>query len=116
MRDHKAIRCVLVHELVLLRQGVRRVLEDEPGIEVVAEAGNTAEALRAVYEHRPEVVIADANVFGCASGQAEQLILEESPTSTVVFLPCSSEAEAWPSASENSKHALRQTSADELVK
>jgi len=116
MRENKAIRCVLVHDLVLLRQGLRRLLEDEPGLEVVAEAGNTAEALRVVYEHRPEVVIADARVFGCASAQAEQMIVEESPTSTVVFLPASNEAEGWRSASESSKHAQRQTSADELVK
>jgi len=116
MREHKAIRCVLVQDLVLLRQGLRRLLEDEPGLEVVAEAGNTAEALRAVYEHRPEVVIADAGVFACGRAQAEQIILEESPKSTVIFLPASNEAEAWPTASQNSKHALRQTSAEELVK
>jgi two-component system response regulator DevR len=70
-RRHK-IRCVLVHDHVLLRQGLRRLLEDEPDLEVVAEAGNMAEAIRTVFEHRPEVVITDAHIFECAADQAER--------------------------------------------
>ena len=82
----KEIRCLLVHDHVLLRQGLRRLLEDEPDIEVVAEAGNAAEALRRVFEHRPEVVITDAHIFECAPDQTERLILQESPHSKVLFL------------------------------
>ncbi len=115
MRD-KAIRCVLVHNLVLMRQGLRRLLEDELELEVVAEAGNAAEALREIFEHRPDVVIADANVFGGTSAQAEQMILEESPKSSIVFLPASGEEAQWMTTSGNAKHALRQTSAEDLVK
>jgi DNA-binding NarL/FixJ family response regulator len=54
---------VLAHDHVLLRQGLRRLLEDEPDLEVVSEAGNAAECLRKVYEYRPDVVIADAGTF-----------------------------------------------------
>lgn len=116
IREDKAIRCVLVHELALLRQGLRRLLEDEPDLEIVAEAGNMAEALRAILEQRPEVVIADAEVFGSAAPQAEQMILEESPKSRVVFLPAPNQDEPLTTASGSAKFALRQTSADELVK
>ena len=59
----KEIRCVLAHDHVLLRQGLRRLLEDEPDMEVVAEAGNAAEALQRVFEHRPEIVIAGCGHF-----------------------------------------------------
>ena len=82
----KEIRCLLVHDHVLLRQGLRRLLEDEPDIEVVAEAGNAAEALRRVFEHRPEMVITDAHIFECAANQTERLILQESSHSKVLFL------------------------------
>ena len=41
----KKLRCVLVHEHVLLRQGLRRLLEDEPDLEVVGEASNAVEEL-----------------------------------------------------------------------
>ncbi len=77
---NKEIRCLLVHDHVLLRQGLRRLLDDEPDMEVVAEAGNAAEALRRVFEYRPEIVITDAHIFECAADQAEWLILQESPS------------------------------------
>jgi two-component system, NarL family, response regulator NreC len=80
------IRCALVHEQVLFRQGLRRLLEDAPDMEVVAEAGNAEEALQCVFEHRPEIVIADASVFDLEAEQAQQLILQESPQTKVLFL------------------------------
>ncbi len=85
IRRHK-IRCVLVHDHVLLRQGLRRLLEDEPDVEVVAEAGNMAEALRTVFEHRPEIVITDAQIFECAADKTERLLMQESPQTKVLFL------------------------------
>jgi len=114
IRDHKTIRCVLAHELALVRQGLRRLLEDEPDLDVVAEAENGAEALRQILEHRPEVVVADATMFGCAPVRAEQMILEESPTSRIVFLPSPNQDEVWPTAL-GAKYTMRRTSADELV-
>jgi len=111
------IRCILVHDHVLLRQGLRRLLEDEPDIEVVAEAGNAAEALQRVFEHRPEIVIADTGSFACAADQAERLILRESPNSKVLFLAMH-EGERSPreTAADRGSCAVRQTSSEELVK
>jgi two-component system response regulator NreC len=108
---HKKIRCVLVHDHVLLRQGLRRLLEDERDLRVVAEAGNTAEALRMIFELRPEVVIAAAHIFECAADQIEQLILRESPNSKVLFLTADHGAEA----ADNAGCAVRHTTAAELV-
>ena len=115
IQDDKTIRCVLAHELALVRQGLRRLLEDEPDLEVVAEAENAAEALRQTLEHRPDVVIVDATLFGHAPAQAERMIFEESPTSRIVFLPSAHQAEAWGSVSGSARYAVRRTSADELV-
>ena len=114
IRNDKTIRCVLAHELTLIRQGLRRVLEDEPDLEIVAEAENAAEALRQILDHQPEVAIADSTLFG-SPAQAEQMILEESPTTRIVFLPNPHQNDAWPTASSSVKYALRQTSADEWV-
>lgn len=112
--DAHKIRCVLVHDHVLLRQGLRRLLEDEPEIEVVAEAGNAAEALLAVLQHHPEVVIADAYIFECAADEAERLIVQESPESKVLFL--SYEGGRLPEGRANGTScAVRETSAEELV-
>jgi DNA-binding NarL/FixJ family response regulator len=105
-----------VHDLVLLRQGLRRLLDDEPDVEVVAEAGSAAEALKEIFEHRPEVVIGDAQIFHCAADQAEQLILQQSPDSTVLFLTTGEEDDLRGAEPvEGTQVAVRRTSADELV-
>jgi two-component system response regulator NreC len=109
------IRCVLAHEVTLVRQGLRRLLEDEPDVEMVAEAENAAEALRYILEHQPDVVIADATLFGRAPAEAEQMILRESPETRVVFLPNAGLEERRPGALERAKCAVRHTSAEELV-
>jgi two-component system response regulator NreC len=77
---------VLAHDHLLLRQGIRRLLEDEPDIEIVAESVNAAEALRHIFEHRPDVVIAGSHLFDGPAKETQGLIKHESPESTVVFL------------------------------
>ena len=111
----KNIRCVIAHDHVLLRQGLRRLLEDEPDIAVVAEAGNAAEALRRVFEHHPEVVIAAAHMFKCDPENSERLILRESPKSSVLFLRPDRHELAVHSAADGAAQADRHTSVEELV-
>jgi DNA-binding NarL/FixJ family response regulator len=112
----RKIRCVLMHDHVLLRQGLRRLLEDEPDIDVVGEAGNAAECLRKVYELRPDVLVADAGTFGLPAAEAELLVLQESPQTKIVFL--SQEQTISPFRGLRAPGggcAVRQTSAEELV-
>lgn len=111
----KEIRCLLVHDHVLLRQGLRRLLEDEPDMEVVAEAGSAAEALRMVYEHKPEIVITDTQTFECAVHQTEWLILQECPRSKVLFLTTHEGDAVLREQRDPNSCVARQTSAVELV-
>jgi len=121
----KKIRCVLVHDHILLRQGLRRLLEDAPELEVVSEAASADETLQHVLEHQPEVVIADVATIGLAPQDAEQMIQRNSPQSRVLFLSMNDEA-----VTANAQHheastldvnagesqcSVRHTSADELV-
>jgi len=113
---HKKIRCLLVHDHVLLRQGLRRLLEDEPDMQVVAEAGDAVEALQRVFEHRPEIVITDASIFGCAADQAELLIAQESAHTKVLFLAMHEGDDLQrDSRVDGGNCAERRTSAEELV-
>lgn len=112
----RKIRCVLIHDHVLLRQGLRRLLEDEPDVEVVAEAGNATEALQKVFEHRPAVVITDVHIFEYAAEHSEQLILQLSPQSRVLFLSTHSADDALRKTRfDGADCAVRHTSAEELV-
>jgi DNA-binding NarL/FixJ family response regulator len=90
-------------------------LEDVPDIEVVAEAGNAAEALRATFEHRPMLVISDVHIFECDPNHSQKLIARESPGSKVLFLTGDESEPESTSSVQVHGHAKRHTSATELV-
>ena len=111
------IRCVLAHDHVLLRQGLRRLLEDKPDLEVVSEAGNAAECLRKVFEFRPDVVIADADAFGLAASEVELLIARESASTRLVVLSTQERSATLDEARTVTEYsAARHTSVEDLVK
>ncbi len=53
------LRVVIVDDQSLVRTGLRLILESEPGIEVVGEAGDGREAIEVVRRQRPAVVLMD---------------------------------------------------------
>lgn len=55
----KPIRVLLVDDHALVREGFRRILDDEPGITVVAEASGGAEAIARHRALEPDVVVMD---------------------------------------------------------
>ncbi len=57
-----AIRTLLVEDETLVRQGIRKLLELDPRIEIAAEAADGEEALRRIGEDRPDVVLLDVRM------------------------------------------------------
>ena len=53
------IRVVLVDDQALFRAGIRMVIDSQPDLEVVGEAGDGAEGVRVVRAARPDVVLMD---------------------------------------------------------
>jgi DNA-binding NarL/FixJ family response regulator len=58
------IRVVLVDDHTVMRAGTRRILEDEPDIEVVGEAADGAEALKLAEELEPDIIALDIGMPG----------------------------------------------------
>ena len=80
------IRCLLVDGHALVRHGIRRLLEDEPDIEVVEEAGNAEDALQKLYRLQPDVALMDTGVPGLPSLEAVRMVQHVSPRTKLVFL------------------------------
>ena len=60
MSEHpKTLRVLIVDDHAIVRAGLRTVLEDEPGIEIVGEAANAGESLTKAEALRPDVVLMD---------------------------------------------------------
>jgi DNA-binding NarL/FixJ family response regulator len=77
---------VLVDDHSMLREGLRRILEDSDGIKVVGEAGDGAAALAAVATLRPDVVVMDVGMAGMNGVDATQRLRKDHPNVRVVAL------------------------------
>ena len=86
------IKVLLVDDHSLVRHGFRRMLEDEPGIEVVGEACDGYEAIAAAEQSRPDVVVMDFALPSMNGAVATRNILKVSPDTRVLILSMHSEA------------------------
>src|SRR4051812_49579942 len=59
---------MLVDDHAVVREGYRAVLEKQPGLKVIAEAGDGAEAYRLFKEKRPDLVVMDLTMPGIGGG------------------------------------------------
>jgi DNA-binding NarL/FixJ family response regulator len=53
------LRVIVADDSVLLREGIVRLLDEQEGFEVVAQAGDADELLRKVGAHKPDVAVVD---------------------------------------------------------
>jgi DNA-binding NarL/FixJ family response regulator len=86
LKEKSKIRCVIADDHVLVRQGIRRLLQDESDVEIVGEAGDAAEALKCVMELRPDIVLMDIGMPGFSSFDATRVIQADYPQTRVIFL------------------------------
>jgi two-component system response regulator NreC len=84
--EGEVIRVVIADDHQVVRAGLRMVLDHEPGIHVVAEAGDVPSALRAVKGHKPHVLILDLNMPGEPSLEAIPTFREQAPETHIVVL------------------------------
>lgn len=84
--EAREITIVLADDHAVVREGLRVLLEAEPGFEVVAEAGTVDAAQRYVLGYKPTVLVLDLNMPGGSSLDAIPKVAEVSPGTSVVVL------------------------------
>ena len=87
----KKITVLLVDDHSLVRRGFRRMLEDEPDIAVVGEAGDGDEAINLANQLKPQVVVMDCALPTMNGLDATRQILEDLPETAVLMLSMHSE-------------------------
>ena len=87
----KKISVMLVDDHSLVRRGFRLIIEDEPDLEVVGEAGNGEESIPLALRLRPRVIVMDCALPGVSGLVATQKILESAPETAILILSMHSE-------------------------
>ena len=82
----KKIRVLLAEDHILVRQGFRRILEDDPGISVVGEARTGLEAIDQCKELKPDVVVMDLSMPDLGGLEATAEILKAEPQIKILIL------------------------------
>lgn len=88
------ISVLLVDDHTLVRQGFRRLLEDESDLTVVGEAGDGEAAVDLAQKLKPKVVVMDCALPGISGLVAARRILESTPGIAILMLSMHSE-ETW---------------------
>ncbi len=80
------IRVMLADDHTLLRQGLRRIIESDAELTVVAEAGSGTEAIELAEAHHPDVAVMDIAMKGLNGIEATTQIQRRSPGTAILIL------------------------------
>lgn len=74
MTTRKKLALLLADDHVLVREGLKRLIDDQPDMEVIAEAADGHFAVRLAEERRPDVAVVDVSMPGLDGTQVTRLI------------------------------------------
>ncbi|MDV5148679.1 response regulator transcription factor [Streptomyces sp. SBC-4] len=110
------IRVVVADDQELVRSGFAMILDAQPDIEVVAEAGDGAEAVDAVRRHRPDVALLDIRMPRTDGIEACRTISAESDCRTVILTTFDTDAYVYEALHAGaSGFLLKDVRRDDLV-
>jgi DNA-binding NarL/FixJ family response regulator len=86
-------RILLVDDHPLVRRALRDILEKEPDLEVVGEAGDGLQALEMTEQHHPDIVIMDISMPRMNGVEATKQIKASDPLTSVLILTVHTDVE-----------------------
>lgn len=80
------MKVLIVDDHVIVREGLRALLETQPDIKIVGEAANGQEALNKVVEVKPDIVLMDITMPGINGLEATRQIKQRNPDVKILVL------------------------------
>jgi len=110
------IRVLVADDHTVVREGIRYVLEREPGFEVVAEAARSADVVALAEQHRPDVAVLDISMPGASGIQVTAQLRQRVPETRILILSMYENAEYVLESVRAGAHGyiLKDTAATEL--
>ena len=84
--DRKVIRIAIIDDHSVVRSGLRMLIESEPNMSVVAEAGNEQDAIAMIEREQPDLILLDLDIDGHSSLDFLPELLTRSGQSRVLLL------------------------------
>jgi two-component system nitrate/nitrite response regulator NarP len=108
---------LIVDDHPLLRRGINQLLSFEEEFNVIAEAGNGADAVAYACDNEPDMILLDLNMKGMSGLDTLKALREEGITSTVIVLTVSDSSQDIRALVEAGAdgYLLKDTEPDELV-
>jgi DNA-binding NarL/FixJ family response regulator len=118
MQESKQIRVLLAEDHAIVREGLRSMLEKQPGIEIVCEAEDGQTAVERAQELLPDVVIMDITMPNFNGIEATRKIINEFPQIKVIALSIHSDRRFITAmlCAGAAGYVLKEDILDELVK
>ena len=95
------VSILVVDDHTLFRRGLIALLEQYPGLQVVGEAGDAAQALRLAPALQPDIILLDNHLPGVAGIDAVQDLRKLAPAARVLMLTVSEDAQDLATALRN---------------
>lgn len=86
METDSSIRVLVVDDHQIVRQGLVALINSEPGLKVVAEAADGAQAVELFRQHRPDVTLMDLRLPGMGGVEATRAIRREFAAARIIVL------------------------------
>lgn len=111
------IRIVIADDHPLMRQGLKQVIEIEPHLKVVGEAGNGTNALAMIEESKPDAAILDVDMPHQDGFQVARALLAKKNPAAIIFLTIHSEEEMFHAALDlgAKDYVLKDSAIDDIV-
>ena len=91
---------ILAEDHVLVRQGLRRIIQEDPTVQVTHEAGDGLELLELLKNATPDVVVLDISMPRLTGLEAAQIIKKQYPAIKIMILTMHKERNFFQKAKE----------------
>lgn len=112
------IRIILVDDHIAIRSGVKRLLEEQTDLNVIAEAEDGDEAYQLYHRHHPDVLLMDMNMPGCSGLATLGQLKARYPDAKVIMFTNHAEAVfAVQAVSAGARgYLLKSSTSEEVIK